>query len=150
MNSNRMCNAARQLVLVTWVLGLAAGASAQDRALDFTTERVVVFKDGYGLLVKVARGYADTDGRLYMDDVPGAAVLGTFWATADGDEIVGMEAQWIERTRCIEQETDCLSNLDLLRANQGKLLSLQMGYGETVTGTLLDVLEERLDPSRVG
>ena len=27
--------------------------------LDFKTERVVVFKDGYGLFVKSASGYAD-------------------------------------------------------------------------------------------
>lgn len=150
MNSNRMCTVARQLVLFAGVLGLAAGAFSQNSALDFTTERVVVFKDGYGLFVKIASGRADADGRLYTDDVPAAAVLGTFWATADGDQFVDMQAQWIERTRRIEQETDCLSNLDLLRANQGKLLSLQMGYGETVTGTLVDVLEIPTEPVKLG
>lgn len=150
MNSNGMCNAARQLVLCTGVMGLAAGAPADDTALDFATERVVVFKDGHGLFVKTASGLADADGRLYTDDVPAAAVLGTFWATAVGDRIVGMEAQWVEQTRCTEQETDCLSTLDLLRANQGKRLSLRMVYGETVTGTLVDVLEVPAEPVKLG
>lgn len=180
MSSNRISNDARQLVHPAAAVGLAAALTvfgqaqtgagsevpvaqapeprlgqaevdpAEARALEFANERVVVFKDGYGLFVKSASGDADAEGRLFTDEVPDAAVLGTFWATADGDEIVGMKAEWIEQTQRIEKETDCVSSLELLRANQGKLLSLQMVYGQTVTGTLVDVLEVPDEPVMLG
>ena len=158
MSSNRLHAAALALAAILSVFGqsqvradslVPVAPVTEARALDFTTERVVVFKDGHGLFVKVASGYADAEGRLYTDDVPGSAVLGTFWATADDDEIVSMKAQWVEQTRCIEKETDCLNNLELLRANQGAVLSLQMVYGESITGTLVDVLEVTGESARL-
>jgi hypothetical protein len=116
-------------------------AVAQAEGLAFSTDRVVVFKDGYGLFVKHASGVADDRGRIHTDQVPDAAVLGTFWATADDARILSMTAQWVERKTSTDEVTDCLSPLDILRANQGKPLSLEMAYGDTIAGDLLDVLE---------
>jgi hypothetical protein len=116
------------------------GAAASP-ALEFETERVVVFKDGYGLFVKHATGVVGADGRLYTKEVPPAAVLGTFWATADEHNVVSMKAEWVEQKSSSEQVMDCVSKAELLRANEGKPLALEMNYGQTITGKLLDVLE---------
>jgi hypothetical protein len=115
--------------------------AAADAGLIFETDRVVVFKDGYGLFVKHATGVVGADGLLYTDAVPPAAVLGTFWATADGHDILSLKAEWVERKSSRDEVTDCLTVLDLLRANQGRALSLEMTYGQTITGKLVDVLE---------
>ena len=47
--------------------------------LELKTVRVIVFKDGYTLIIK--RGVATTDkaGEVFTDEVPDAAVLGSFW-----------------------------------------------------------------------
>jgi hypothetical protein len=120
--------------------------TAPSPGLEFTTERVVVFKDGYGLFVKHATGVVGADGRLHTDEVPPAAVLGTFWATADEHDIVSMKAEWVEQKTSSEQEIDCVSKAELLRANEGKPLSLAMNYGETITGKLVDVLQNLAAP----
>jgi hypothetical protein len=93
------------------------------------------------LFVKHATGRTDAEGRIFTEQVPDAAVLGTFWATADDHEILGMKAEWVDRKTLTETVTDCMTPLEVLRANQGRSLALQMTYGETVTGELLDVLE---------
>jgi hypothetical protein len=46
--------------------------------LDVTTVRAVVFKDGYGMLVKKAVGKAS--GRAFIEGIPKTMVLGSFWA----------------------------------------------------------------------
>ena len=74
------------------------GQTATASGLEFKTQRVVIFKDGYGLFVKQATGVVGADGRLYTDAVPPSAVLGTFWATADEHDVVSMTAEWIEKT----------------------------------------------------
>ena len=59
--------------------------------LELKTERVIVFKDGYALIIK--RGVATTDkaGEVSTDDVPdAAAVLGSFWAAPDGGRLISM------------------------------------------------------------
>jgi hypothetical protein len=85
-----------------------AGAVASP-GLKFETERVVVFKDGYGLFVKHATGVVGADGRLHSDEVPPAAVLGTFWATADEHDVVSMKAEWVEQKSSSKQVMDCVS-----------------------------------------
>ncbi|MHC4413973.1 MAG: hypothetical protein ACYS0G_01685 [Planctomycetota bacterium] len=143
--------------LVLTVSWAAAGADqrgpeadeASPARLDLTTERVVVFKDGYGLFVKSASAVADADGCVYTDQVPPSAVLGTFWAVADGREILSLRAEWIEQKQETEQETDCLTTVELLRANRGKHLQLEMSYGDRISGTLLDVLELPPGPARI-
>ena len=53
-----------------------------------------MFKDGYSLIIK--RGVATTDkgGELFTDDVPDAAVLGSFWAVPEEGRSISMLAGW--------------------------------------------------------
>ena len=92
--------------------------------LALTTERVVVFKDGYGLFVKAAIGTADAEGRVFTGEVPDAVVLGSFWATVDDGTIRAMRAEWIDEQHERTRSTPCISMLELLRANVGKQLTM--------------------------
>jgi hypothetical protein len=62
--------------------------------LELKTERVIVFKDGYTLIIK--RGVATTDkaGEVFTDEVPDAAVLGSFWAVPEEGRLISMVAGW--------------------------------------------------------
>ncbi len=109
-------------------------------ALTLATERVIIFKDGYGLFVKSARGIADAEGKVHTDQVPGAAVLGTFWAIPEGRPLKSTIADWHETVRAKTDEGSCLSTIELLRANEGKQVIFGLGDKE-LQGKLLDVLE---------
>lgn len=108
--------------------------------LALATERVVIFKDGYGLFVKSAAGVADPEGRVHTEKVPGAAVLGTFWAIPEGRALKSTIAEWHETVRPRTDEGSCLSTLELLRANEGKQVTFGLGDKE-LQGKVLDVLE---------
>lgn len=123
----------------------APSAAVTPRALDaglltLATERVIIFKDGYGLFVKAATGNADADGKVHTEQVPGAAVLGTFWAIPDGRPLKSTIAEWHETVRPKTEETSCLSTLELLRANEGKQVTFGLGDKE-LSGKVVDVLE---------
>jgi hypothetical protein len=124
--------------------GVAMGAE-QPGALKLTTERVVVFKDGYGLFVKSGSGVTDRDGNLTTPDVPDA-VLGTVWASAEGHELLAMTAARVQAT---DQtlDIDCDSAVALLRANPGKVVSIHTEKAD-LTGRIVRVLEpESMQPS---
>ena len=44
---------------------------------------------------------ADAEGRVFTEEVPDAAVLGTFWASSADGKILGMHAGWRERPALI-------------------------------------------------
>ena len=79
---------------VAALMTLAASSAAAD-VVELTTERVMVFKDGYALVVKTVDGVTDAAGRLVVDQVPEAAVLGSFWALADGGRVLAMTAEQV-------------------------------------------------------
>lgn len=124
---------------------LARPAFAEEEAspgrLNLTTRRVVVFKDGYGLFVKHAQGVANADGVVFTEDVPDAAVLGTFWALAADDEVVAMRAEWVEEEVETEEVVGCASIAELLAANVGRSVTLTLGLEERprVAGTVVEV-----------
>jgi hypothetical protein len=127
-------------------LSLVEAVQAEDRApneLTFTTDRVVVFKDGFALFVKTGSGVADTDGRVVTHSVPEGAVLGTFWASAtDTKAPVSLRAEWIEQRAERARESTCITMHELLRANRGKKVTLtRTGELPEVTGTIAEVLE---------
>src|SRR5277367_6676853 len=68
-----------------------AGAAASPR-LKLSTERVVIFKDGHGLVVKAGVATADADGRAYTAEVPDGAILGCFWAIGQDKKVLAMRA----------------------------------------------------------
>ena len=113
--------------------------------LTLATERVVIFKDNYGLVAKTGKAVADAEGRVYTTEVPDSAVLGTFWALGEGDKLLGMNAVWDEKKEKVKKETDCLTMPELLRANVGKSVTLGLGDRRNVVGTIVDVLEVPVD-----
>ncbi|HNO77003.1 MAG TPA: hypothetical protein PKN33_03000 [Phycisphaerae bacterium] len=125
----------------------AAGALDNPSRLTLKTSRVVIFKDGYGLFVKQANGVADRDGRVFTDEVPDGAILGSFWASA-GDRTLGMHAEWVEEKSERKRMTTCISIIDMLRANQGKLVQLGLHNRSEppIYGRLIEVLDLESKP----
>lgn len=147
----------RTTFLLTLCVCLAAGPGRAGEApagagkLALATERVVVFKDGFALFVKKASGAADAEGRVFTDQVPDGAVLGTFWAAAEDGKALGMRAEWIETEATRETETACTTTVELLRANAGKAVTLGLTREKAadLVGTLGEVLDlppEAWDP----
>jgi len=121
-------------------LALTAARTAEPGTLAVATERVIIFKDGYGLFVKSASAVADGEGKVHTDQVPGAAVLGTFWAIPEGRALKSTIADWYETVRAKTDEGSCLTTLELMRANKGKQVTFGLGDKE-LAGKLVDELE---------
>jgi hypothetical protein len=127
-------------------------------SLKLTTERLVVFKDGYGLVVRKGTATADAQGRVFTTDVPDAAILGCFWATADDShKILTMRAEWDEHKSTRKTTTACLNVAELMRANVGKTVTLDLtdktehGASLTQEGKIAELLDIAPDsPFAVG
>lgn len=126
-------------------------AEANDSKLSFKTERLIVFKDGYSLILKTAEGTTNDKGELYTDDVPESAVLGSFWAHSNQDALKAMVAGWHDLKETIEKSEDCVTEMDLLRANIGKKVELTTVKGKVIKGTIAKVLgrsqDQEMSPS---
>ena len=101
-----------------------SGSPDAKAAAELTVERVVIFKDGHGLVVKRVRGVADASGELHTSEVPDSAVLGTFWAWSDARPVIGMRVEPRIEVEVQERQLDCTSTADLLEANVGRRVSL--------------------------
>jgi hypothetical protein len=120
---------------------IGADAGAPKEFLKFTTEKVIVFKDGHALVIKKGKGKADANGEIHTLEVPDAAVLGSFWATTPGDgELLGMRAGWREEEATDEVTESALDNLAILRANEGAKCVVVTEEGETLKGVIQKVL----------
>lgn len=111
--------------------------------LTLTTSRVIIYKDGHAMIIKRGVAQPDERGRVHTYVVPDAAILGCFWATRDNGEPLGMRAEWVRTTTSESAMAACTSTLDLLRANVGKNVELEL-VGEprrTISGKLEKVLE---------
>lgn len=104
---------------------LALAAAPSDGHLKLKTDRVVVFKDGYALFVKTAEGVADDRGRVYTNEVPEGAILGSFWAFADGKPSLTMRAEWVDHFDRKSTKSSALTLGELVRANVGKRVTLR-------------------------
>lgn len=67
---------------------------SKESELILTTENIVIFKDGYFLIVKKGTARTDADGRVFTNEVPDSAILGSFWAIAQQGRISSMVAGW--------------------------------------------------------
>jgi hypothetical protein len=128
------------LVLTTGTLGAAADSPGK---LALITQRVIAFKDGYCLVIKKGTATTDEKGQLYLDEVPDAAVLGSFWAAPEEGRLVNMVAGWKDDEQRAEQELPCKETIELLLANVGKAAKIEMHDKAVLSGTIQEVLVER-------
>src|SRR5262245_5352482 len=140
----RLC----QLLAVAAVL--LASCSTPSRAadldpneLELKTERVIIFKDGYCLVIKRGVATTDADGVAFTDEVPDAAVLGSFWAVPDDGRLVSMNAGWKVDESTESREFPCKEHVDVLVANQGKEAKVELHDKTVHTGIIHAVLVDQ-------
>ena len=126
------------------LLSLAAVSAAEDAPkefIKFTTEKVIVFKDGHALVIKKGKGKADADGEIHTLEVPDAAVLGSFWATTpEKGSLLGMRAGWREEEATEEVTESAMDNLAILRANEGAECEVMTQDKRVLKGVIRKVL----------
>ena len=116
---------------------------------NLKTERVVVFKDGYSLIIK--RGVATTDksGEVFTDEVPDAAVLGSFWAVPEQGRLISMLAGWKATKDDVLKELPCTQPIEILLANKGKQAKVELFDKTLYSGVIQEVLVDKTAaPSR--
>ena len=92
-------------------VGIAVCMMGENVAHGVTTlsakpTRLVVFKDGYCMVVKEVRGRIDSDRRALVAEVPSAAVLGSFWMLSDGATTTSMVVRQKILPRAGRNETE--------------------------------------------
>lgn len=107
--------------------------------LQLKPERVVVFKDGYCLVVKQGTATTNSGGVVFTDDVPNAAVLGSFWAVPEKGTIRSLVAGWVNTESKTNREVNCTSILEIVKSNLGKACSFEIDQ-QRIDGTLLKIL----------
>ena len=109
----------------------ASEADATNNAeLKMETERVFVFKDGHGLIVKKGTATTDNGGNVVTYEVPDAATLGSFWAIPSKGKMKSMVAGWTEDKQKSSMETSCETIQEIIAANVGKTCSFLIGQKE--------------------
>lgn len=118
--------------------------------LQLSTERVIVFKDGYCLIVKKGTATTDDQGVVFTDEVPDSAILGSFWAVPAKGTIKSMVAGWVKTESESTRKINCTKVVEVIKANLGKQCSLRIAgkEDEILNGTLLKLLsnDELVDP----
>ncbi|TWT67421.1 hypothetical protein [Allorhodopirellula solitaria] len=118
-------------------------ASESDASrLKLTTQRVVVFKDGYCLVVKEGLATTDAAGCVYTDEVPDSAVLGSFWAVPTSGKIRSLVAGWVHSETQSKIETDCSNLAEIIASNLGRPCSFTIG-SQAYRGTISKMLHHR-------
>ena len=136
------------LITITLIANFCVAAFSAERnesQLELTTQRVIVFKDGYSLVIK--RGVATTDksGEVFTDEVPDAAVLGSFWAVPEEGRLISMLAGWKSTKDVKDQQLPCTQTLEILLANQGKQAKVELHDKMLFSGVIHEVLFEKAD-----
>ena len=142
--------------LLTVALGIAFvspahGAEKNASELELKTERVIVFKDGFSLIIK--RGVATTDkaGEVFTDEVPDAAVLGSFWAVPEEGRLISMLAGWKSTKDSDDKQMPCTQLIEILLANKGTRAKVELQDKTLYTGVIQEVLVDKTDaPVRAG
>ncbi|MDZ4818836.1 MAG: hypothetical protein SGJ20_07670 [Planctomycetota bacterium] len=117
-------------------------ASKQPGELTLTTERAVVFKDGYALIIKKGVAKTNANGEVYTDDVPDAAVLGSFWAVPKEGRMISMTAGWKETETSEQKEAPCTQLIEILEANQGKRAKVELNDKKVFSGIIHQVVQQ--------
>ena len=104
---------------------------------------MIIFKDGYCLFIKKATFTTDKNGEAFTDDVPDAAVLGSFWAIPEEGRLVSMQAGWKTTEDTKDKETMCKETIEILLANKGKQAKIELHDKTVLSGTIREVLVEK-------
>jgi hypothetical protein len=124
----------------TTLLGQDSATSKQ--LLNLATQKVIVFKDGHCLFHKSGVALSDKTGEVYTDDVPDSAVLGSFWAIPKTGNLVSARAGWDTVSTTVTKEVPATGFLDVLLANLGKRVRLEMNDKDVHTGTIHSVMTQ--------
>lgn len=111
-----------------------------DHELKLKTQKVIIFKDGYCLFLKQGQATTSKVSECFTDDVPDSAVLGTFWALPKEGKLISLRSGWETVSSSVTKEVPTVGFLDVLLANQGKRVRLEMNDKETITGTIAHVM----------
>ena len=142
----------RTLFMLSLLIGLASAATglpqchAEDsEMLQLKTERVVVFKDGYALIVKEGTAKTDKDGFAYTYEVPDAAVLGSFWAISEDSDIKSMVAGWEKKENKEVEQINCADLPSIIKANVGRECRFAIEE-QKLEGKILKLLQNEIKP----
>lgn len=150
-NPNLLEGDMRRRTLAAWIvplllMPLTANAAEKNAAeLEIKMQRVIVFKDGYSLIIKRATATTDKDGEVFTDDVPDAAVLGSFWAVPDEGRLVSMLAGWKSTKDTDEKQMPCTQPIEILLANKGKQAKIELNDKTLYSGVIQEVLVDRTE-----
>ncbi len=108
--------------------------------LQLQTRKVIVFKDGYALIVKHATAVTDENGDVFTHEAPDAAVLGSFWSVAEKGEMLSLKSGWETIESRKDVQLPCASHLEVLEANVGKRVRVERSGGLTHDGVIDRVL----------
>ena len=129
------------LIAAASVMTAQAADSPNDQ-LNLTTDRVIVFKDGYYLALKSGTAVTNKDGEIYLLDVPDNAVLGSVWATSSKGKLTAMVASRETVKQSEEVAAPCLQTVEVLQANVGANAKVTMHDKTIYQGDILRVLSE--------
>lgn len=111
--------------------------------LELKTQRVIVFKDGYALIIKKATATSDKSGEVFTDEVPDAAVLGSFWALPEEGRMISMLAGWKETKDSEEKQMPATQPIEILLANKGKQAKIELHDKTLFNGVIHEVLVDK-------
>ncbi len=120
-------------------------AAQQANELKLVTERAIIFKDGYALIIKRGIATSDKNGEVFTDEVPDAAVLGSFWAVPEEGRLISMLAGWKETKDVQEKEFPCTQPIEILLANKGKSAKVELHDKTLYSGVIQEVLVDKAD-----
>jgi hypothetical protein len=129
------------LIAAAGAITAHAADSPNDR-LNLTTDRVIVFKDGYYLALKSGTAVTNKDGEVHLFDVPDNAVLGSVWATSSKGKLTAMVASRDTIKQSEEFAAPCLQTVDILQANVGANAKVVMHDKTVYQGDIIRVLSE--------
>jgi hypothetical protein len=124
-----------------------AATEKNEHELKLKTERVIVFKDGYSLIVKRGSAVTDKEGNMYTEQVPDAAVLGSFWAVPDKGKLKSMLASRETTEEKTVKGVPCTETVEILQANRGKSCKVELEKDDVYSGTIQEVLVRKTSDS---
>ncbi|MDF1660432.1 MAG: hypothetical protein P1V97_01585 [Planctomycetota bacterium] len=145
--SKSMCALACAL---TVPLCLSTAANAES-TLTTKTEKVIVFKDGFCMIVKSATATADANGEVHLDKVPDSAILGSFWARSENGRLISMTAGWRKAKIKTSKDELCQDRLEILLANKGRDCNIKLGKDQFLSGKIHEVLatKKKVNPATI-